>query len=365
MLPAVSRVEAETKPHVAEVGPQAAGSKPQLVDAKPQPVEPKPQPVEAKPQALEAKLPAPPASEAAPTRVEPSVEPPARANNPHLAVANADDAGSGGWLWAAAAALAFLALLWSFLRWRRQRLAGNAWLDDSGTAPLPDTDEIAPASARPAAFDDGTPVVTSDQDLPTRLPESDVAELRRRYMEERFPELGTGMIDLERAPSVVKAARLLYEDGAAPRAIELLQFAVETHPAEVKHWLALFEIYRLERLGGGFAALAQRFREVHGGTQHWQKVRFFGREIDPENVLYREPLDAVQTIGPRESRRLAAAASFDPLSENWLDAPMDFENEVLANELRSALMQREDVKEEDLHPNPTSALRHVEMFTVA
>jgi hypothetical protein len=44
---------------------------------------------------------------------------------------------------------------------------------------------------------------------------------------------------------------------------------------------------------------------------------------------------------------------------------MDFENEVLANELRNALMQKASFTEQDLIPNPTSALRHVEMFTVA
>ena len=108
-----------------------------------------------------------------------------------------------------------------------------------------------------------------------------------------------------------------------------------------------------------------RFQQHFGDTDHWQKVRFFGREIDPGNPLFKEPLDGLQTIGPRESRRLAAAASFDPLAENWLNAPMDFENEVLANELRNALMQKAGVKEDDLHPNPTSALRNVEMFTVA
>ncbi len=48
------------------------------------------------------------------------------------------------------------------------------------------------------------------------------------------------------------------------------------------------------------------------GSEHWRKVRYFGREIDPANPLYRE--DSPTT------------ASFDPIEENWLDAPMDFEN---------------------------------------
>jgi hypothetical protein len=44
---------------------------------------------------------------------------------------------------------------------------------------------------------------------------------------------------------------------------------------------------------------------------------------------------------------------------------MDFENEVLANELRKTLMAAAGINEQDLVPNPMPALRNVEMFTVA
>jgi hypothetical protein len=134
----------------------------------------------------------------------------------------------------------------------------------------------------------------------------------------------------------------------------------------MKTWLALFEIFRLERLTGEFAALAQRFKAQHGEGETWRKVQYFGREIDPGNALYREePINTLETIGPREARRLAAGSNFDPIAENWLNAPMDFQNEVLANELRQALLQRAGLTEEDLAPHPLTALRNVEMFTVA
>jgi hypothetical protein len=167
---------------------------------------------------------------------------------------------------------------------------------------------------------------------------------------------------------VVKGARLFYEDGAITRAVELLQYAIELHPAEVRTWLALFEIFRLERLTGEFAELARRFKEHHGKSPEWPKVQYFGREIDPGNGLYQEDvISTLETIGPREARRLAAAAaaSFDPIAENWLNAPMDFENEVLANELRQSLMASASLTEQDLIPNPMPALRNIEMFTVA
>jgi Tfp pilus assembly protein FimV len=208
--------------------------------------------------------------------------------------------------------------------------------------------------------------MTSDAELPTRLGAASESELRQRYIEERFPEIATGMIELSKPDSVIKAARLFYEDGAVPRAVELLQFALEAHPDQMRYWLALFEIYRLERLSGEFGALALRFHQQFAESEAWRKVQYFGREIDPANELYKEPpVNSLETIGPRESRRLAAGASFDPAAENWLNAPMDFENEVLANELRQGLMQKAGLAEEDLAPNPMPALRHIEMFTVA
>jgi len=45
-------------------------------------------------------------------------------------------------------------------------------------------------------------------------------------------------------------------------------------------------------------------------------------------------------------------------------APMDFENEVLATELRRSLMARAGIEDADLAPNPMPALRSVEMFSV-
>jgi hypothetical protein len=174
----------------------------------------------------------------------------------------------------------------------------------------------------------------------------------------------SGTLSLEDPASVVKGARLLYEDGSMPRAIELLQFAIEEHPREVRPWRALFESYRLERLTNEFAELARRFYEQHGNTEYWRKVRYFGREIDPGNFLYRDDVDALETIGPGNGRK-DKGERFDAARENWLEAPMDFENEVLANELRKALMSGAGVVEQDLVPNPMPALRDAEMFTVA
>ena len=280
-------------------------------------------------------------------------------------------------LWALAVVLLAVAALlaWRLVRRRRSEFEEEK-RDEEGEKETPDEGEIVVAeepqrqepvlSEAPIASPrDMRPTVASDAELTTRIP-GNTDDLRRRYIEERFPEITTGAIALDDPNSVIKAARLFYEDGAIARAVELLHFAVERNPAEVKTWLALFEIFRLERLSGEFADLALRFKEHHGSGKFWRKVQFFGHEIDPGNKLYQdESFKSFETIGPAGARRFAEEASFDPIAENWLNAPMDFQNEVLANELRKALMAQASLNDQDLVANPMPALRNVEMFTVA
>jgi pilus assembly protein FimV len=184
----------------------------------------------------------------------------------------------------------------------------------------------------------------------TRVPAEDHAELRRRYMEERFPEIVNGTLVLEDERSVVKAARLLYEDGTAPRAIELLQFAIEQDAEALHPWLALFEIFRLEKLEGEFGRLAARFSERHGATDEWRKVRSVGRSLDPGNPLY-------------QGTEYGAPA--DPEAEGWLRSPSDDAGRALAGELRAKLLSEAGVKEADLRDDPTPALRKAEIFSLA
>jgi hypothetical protein len=296
-------------------------------------------------------------------------------------------------LWGLAAAFIVIAILLALRLRRRDRgdglddtpdlrtvTAPAAHADEEDEAPAPEDDQIVvaeelpvdldvapdiPAPAALAAEEPRRREIDADVDLPTHIP-SNEDDLRRRYIEERFPEIGKGAINLDDPDSVVKGARLFYEDGALARAVELLQYAIERKPAELKSWLALFEIFRLEHLSGEFAELAGRFKEQHGKSDYWPKVQYFGREIDPGNELYREPpINNFETIGPAQAKKIAAAASVDPVTENWLGAPMDFENEVLANELRRTLMNDAKIDEQDLVPNPMPALRNIEMFNVA
>jgi hypothetical protein len=379
--PEPPKVEAP-KPEPPKVEPP----KPEPPAAKVEP--PKPVPVPVEPPKIE-----PPVvrSEPAPAKVEPAAKPApsieTRPGTRPVVRMPPGDEGLPAWLWAVAGALVLLAVLIGAWLWRRKRAAsGDEWPEQAHIAeaaepaPAPASGTDLDLFAAPSVADEEQPIeiaaevrpeLASDASLSTRLTENS-GEQRRRYIEERFPEIQNRTIVLDDAASVVKGARLFYEDGALSRAVELLQFSIEDRPGDVRPWLALFEIFRLERLTGEFAELATRFREHHGNGEYWPKVQFFGREIDPGNALYKEkPLNTLETIGPREARRLAAglasvgpASNFDPIAENWLNAPMDFENEVLANELRMKLMTEASLTEQDLVPNPMPALRNVEMFNV-
>ena len=375
--PKVEAPKLEAKPEPPKPAPVIDSPKVEPPKVEPPPPVAKAEPPKVEPPRVEPK-PEPPKA-VAPAKVEP---PPVKATppaQPAKSAQSADDSFSiPDWaLWAAAAVFALLAIA---LAWRLRRRSREAAGESKSARAAEEADEPidiaapAPQGDEPieVAQEMARPQVGSDSVLATRLPDN-AGELRRRYIEERFPEIQNRSIVLEDPASVIKGARLFYEDGALPRAVELLQFVIEERPQELRPWLALFEIFRIERLTGEYAQLAERFREQHGKTDSWRKVQYFGREIDPGNALYREaPVNTLETIGPREAKRLAAglssvgsAGTFDPIAENWLEAPMDFENEVLANELRLKLMAQASLTEQDLQPNPMPALRSIEMFTVA
>ena len=355
----------EAAPAKAAVPPRAEPAPSPAVVLAPEPaprIEPAP-----------ATLPEPPAAKApaAPAAPTSSAPEPAEASSlpSATAIVGALESTTGRVAAAGIAILVALGLLgwglWS--RWRDPAAVEPEDTEGEATM-LIEPDQLAheaPFVAEPP-IEVAAPVraeIASDASLATRL-EDNTESLRRRYIEERFPEIRGGTIVLDDQASVVKGARLFYEDGSLPRAVELLRFATEDRPDHLRPWLALFEIYRLERLAGEYADLAGRFSERPGASELWPKVRSFGRELDPANALYKEaPMKSLETIGPREARRLAAA-NVDPIVENWLEAPMDFENEVLASELRRSLMARAGVDERDLVPNPMPALRSVEMFSV-
>ena len=88
-----------------------------------------------------------------------------------------------------------------------------------------------------------------------------------------------------------------------------------------------------------FCQLAAEFRDFHSGTDVWPKVQHIGRDLDPANPLFAA---ALGRLG------LPVDQEFDPIAENWLNAPMDFTSDVLMAELRHSLLDQFGVTLSDL-----------------
>ena len=164
---------------------------------------------------------------------------------------------------------------------------------------------------------------------------------RLQYMHERYPELKSNTVSIDDADSVINAARLYYDEdhtgGGRDKACELLTFAVEERPQEIRFWLAQFEIFRLENLVAEFTAMAGKFHVLFSHTPAWPKVRHIGHELAPGNPLFAASGSAL----------LAVEARFDPIAENWLNAPMDFTSDALMSDLRQALLDDHGVNSAD------------------
>ncbi len=215
-----------------------------------------------------------------------------------------------------------------------------AWTNDPAEHPVVDHDHPAHSQVdapvifedTPASFEvDSSPATTVDflVGMDEKLPEDRVRRLQ--YMHERYPELQTNTVSIDDADSVINAARLYYDESdkgsGADKACELLTFAVEERPQQFRYWLAQFEIFRLENRVADFSALASKFHVLFSHTPSWPKVRHIGHELDPSNTLF-----------AGGSAPLATEMRFDPIAENWLNAPMDFTSDALMSDLRQALL---------------------------
>ena len=152
-------------------------------------------------------------------------------------------------------------------------------------------------------------------------------KIRDRYIAARFPGVARGSADLARAGDGVKAARLLFEDGEADLAIELLELAAAEAPQQSAPWLARLEILFLLRDRDGFIAAARAFRKVHRFSDAWEEVERLGRALAPGEALF----GAV--AGPREHEHYGPW----PHLPNWIDAPWDLTAEVTAADFHRAV----------------------------
>jgi hypothetical protein len=167
---------------------------------------------------------------------------------------------------------------------------------------------------------------------------------RLRYMHERYPELAARTVSIDEPESVINAARLYYEDNQLGKACELLIYAVEERPQEIRFWLAQFELFRLEKMSPQFGDLAHKFELLFGETNAWPKVRQIGFDLDPANPLY--------------APGVTASGEFDPASENWLNAPVGSDaltqniSEALIADLRASLFAEHRLTHADFQRGP-------------
>jgi pilus assembly protein FimV len=168
---------------------------------------------------------------------------------------------------------------------------------------------------------------------------------RLRYMHERYPELAARTVSIDEPESVIHAARLYYEDNQLGKACELLIYAVEERPQEVRFWLAQFELFRLEKMAPQFADLAEKFELLFGADKSWRKVQQAGFELDPSNPLF--------------AGGASGSDQFDAAAENWLDAPAGGDavtqniSEALVADLRASLFAEHRVAHADFERGPS------------
>jgi hypothetical protein len=168
---------------------------------------------------------------------------------------------------------------------------------------------------------------------------------RLRYMHERYPELAARTVSIDEPESVIHAARLYYEDNQLGKACELLIYAVEERPQEIRFWLAQFELFRREKMVPQFTDLAQKFELLFSADKSWQKVQQAGFGIDPANPLFADGA--------------TGADQFNAATENWLDAPLGGDaatqniSEALVADLRASLFAEHRVTHADFERGPT------------
>ncbi|MBK8324498.1 MAG: hypothetical protein IPL06_17770 [Betaproteobacteria bacterium] len=207
-------------------------------------------------------------------------------------------------------------------------------------APIVKVGELARrAAAQPADSPRREPACASDDEraatgsapavspVPSSAPGS--ARIRERYYAIRFPGAPALAADAD-VSGLIKVARLFFEDGDSPRAVELLDCAAAVLPGEARLRLAALEILFLARDGEAFVAAARAFRDRFPGSEHWAAIERLGWRFAPRERLF---------AGGRPKDK-ADDAHFGawPESPNWIEAPWDLTCEVLAVELRGRVL---------------------------
>lgn len=174
---------------------------------------------------------------------------------------------------------------------------------------------------------------------PSAVPDAGVAfecadgrarRLRDRYISARFPGVARSAADLECVERVIKCARLYFEDGQLPAALELLDMAIEQDSRAEALWLAEIEILFLSRDAARFVECARAFRALHGGSEQWVEVARLGHAIAPTETLF----------GTKRAPRANEHYGPWPDLPNWIQANWDLTSECLGADFHRLLGRR-------------------------
>ncbi len=240
--------------------------------------------------------------------------------------------------WWALPAIALAGLLAAMLHRRRRTSRVEEFVDAPHSARMPtQAPTIAPAPVTASPL-----TATGAHPMP---PKSETAQASRehdvqaRYLADRFPELAEAGIELSNTDAVVEQSRVYFmEDGAADKAIELLEYTTTKYPEQSKPWLALLEIYRQMKMKGAFEKHALAFRDRFKDAAQWSKVCSIGRALDPQNSLYAPTGDEPPAVAVAENNVSGAQETGQPGAQNWLDIPLDFTPALRGESLRSELL---------------------------
>lgn len=149
--------------------------------------------------------------------------------------------------------------------------------------------------------------------------------IRERYYAVRFPG-APSLAGGANVPGLVKMARLYFEDGDGARAVELLDCAAAALPREESLRLAALQILFLMRKGEAFVQAARAFRARFPNSPRWAEIERLGWRFAPRERLF--------AGGRPEGKANDEHFGAWPECPNWIEAPYDLTNEVLAVELR-------------------------------
>ncbi len=239
------------------------------------------------------------------------------------------------WWWVLPVA-ALGGLLLAMLRRRR-----SSRIEEAFDAPIPAPHAMTQA---PTIAPTQAPVTVAPKPAAERIEAAHQAreqDVQARYLADRFPELAEADIALSDTDAVVEQSRVYFmEDGAADKAIELLEYTTAKYPDQPKPWLALLEIYRQMKMKGAFEKQAIAFRDRFRDIGEWRKVQAIGRALDPQNELYAaEPGTESQEEAVAAEQAPSGQTEGDQLrAQNWLDIPLDFTPALRGEKLRSELL---------------------------